>query len=388
MTGILSGISDAVAGTVNAVTGIGKSSEMIAAQRVAEQRIKELTGSEIEVDAEEHGGEWTAWMLKTGINSLCCDDTWSFLEKSSYNERRLENWKKMGLKKIVMCVGDDSELDDDEKWMNCWVERETGKDFCTIYWYPHALTWSSDYMWNDSGYKRWWIISDELVFGLQLYQLAGKCFYKSDWLDNFEDVDPDGLLPSSTKKFRRWFQFRHWCFCWFSEAQWGYNYQWTEKPPKNPDGTEFSLDKLLSFPSMPSLKMPQIKFPSLPGMPSMPSLSMPSMPSLSMPSMSMPSLSMPSMPEKKKRPQGKWDCHGMIEFEGMKVKAKGKTLVLSNCTIINMWLKKDNSIEDERKEHQRLELECTDEEQAVSWVETMKAVGIEEGEVGGCCNVA
>jgi len=268
-----------------------------------------------------------------------------------------------------------------------------------VWFYPKALSWKSQDTWMGSNCS-WWCLRDEMVSGLQIYQLPGKCFYKSDWLDGFSDVDPGGLLPTSTKKFKRWFQFRHWALMWYAADIWGWNYQWTETPPPNDDGSEFKLENILKLPSMPSLKVPSIRLPSLPGMPSMPhmpsmpSLHAPSMPSLSMPSLSMPNLSAPSMPSlpglpsKKKRPEGKWDAHGIIELGGMKAKAKGKTLVLSNVTLTNFWLKSDGSYEDEKKEHQRLELTCTDEEQAQSWVASLKEVGVEEGEVGGCCTVA
>jgi len=280
--------------------------------------------------------------------------------------------------------------------MACWVDWAEGSDTVIITWLPRGLSWSSSNYWWESGSRSWWIIRDELVFAMKLYQLPGKCFYKSDELGGFEDPDPDSFLPTGTKKFKRWFQFRHWVIYWYAEAQWGWNYQWTETPPKNPDGSSFSLDSVLSLPSMPNVTLPTIRLPSLPGMPSMPSmpslpsLSMPSLsaPSLSMPSLSAPSLSMPSLPEKKKRPTGKWDCHGMIELEGMKACAKGSKLVLSNATVVHFWEDKNGYVDTERKEHQRLVLECSDNEQAQSWVLSLKESGVEEGEIGGCCTVA
>jgi len=368
-----------------------------AAFTVAQNEIKKHTGKDIEVVGEDIPADWTDWMCKTGANSLCIEDTWDFLEKSEGNKRKVELWEKRDLKKIVMKVNDNPE-EDFRGWVSVFPEWKEGSTTLTLTWFPYAKTWGGGgASWLESGYKNWWIIRDEIVFGLQLYQLPGKCFYKSDWMDNWDDVDPDSLFPNGTKKFKRWLQFRHWVLYWYRESQWGWNYQWTEKPPKNPDGSEFNLDKILSLPSMPNLKMPQIKLPSLPGMPSMPSL--PSLPSIHAPSLSMPSIhapslsapslgSLPSLPPKKLRPKGRWECHGIIELEGLKAKAKGSKLVLSNATITNFWHLKDGGWEDEKKEHQRLELETTSSEQAESWVETLKASGVEEGEVGGCCTVA
>ena len=364
-----------------------------AALTYAEGKIKEYTGQEIEVVTKDVPDNRLEWVRKTGVNSLCTDDTWSFLEKSEYNMRKVELWKERNIKKIVLTVNEKPDKNEIPDWAAAVVDWKHGSDVMTIVFLPYAFTWSSDNYYWESGYRCWWILSDYIVFGLQLYQLPGKCFYKSDWLDGFVDVDPDGLLPSSTKKFRRWFQFRHWTIFWYAADSWGWNYQWTETPPKNEDGSEFKLENVLKLPGMPSLSMPSLRLPSLPGMPS---LSMPSMPSLSMPSLSAPSLSMPSLsapslpslPAKKKRPEGKWDSHGVIELNGMKAKASGKKLILSNVTLTNFWVDKNGNYENETKEHQRLELECTNAEQALSWVLSLKEVGVEEGEVGGCCSVA
>jgi len=359
-----------------------------------QSKIKDFTKTSIDISVKDVPDNRQEWVRITGVNSLCNDSTWSFLEDSEYNKRKVELWKERGIKKIVMTVNEKPDPKEMPDWAYCWMDWKGGSDTITITWLPRAFTWSCDNLIWESGYRTWWILSDWFVFALQLYQLPGKCFYKSDWLDGFEDVDPSGLLPSSTKKFRRWFQFRHWTIFWYATDTWGWNYQWTETPPPNEDGTEFKLENVLKLPSMPSLSMPSLRLPSLPGMPSMPSMPSLSMPSISAPSLSAPTFSMPSMgslpslPSKKKRPDGKWDSHGVIELNGMKAKASGKKLILSNVTLTNFWENKDGSIENEKKEHQKLILECTNEEQALSWVLSLKEVGVEEGEAGGCCTVA
>ena len=78
-----------------------------------------------------------------------------------------------------------------------------------------------------------------------------------DWLDDFEDVDPDGMLPTSTKKCKRWFQFRHWIIYWYPRAMWGWNWAYTRKPPSLPDGSDFNLDAVLSCPSLPDFETPK-----------------------------------------------------------------------------------------------------------------------------------
>jgi len=358
-----------------------------------EKEVELATGYHVDIECKDVPSDWKTWMMKTGLNSIACDDTWDFLEDTNANRRKIELWKSRNIKKIYLQIWETP--DEDEKWMTKEVEWEAGWDYFIVWFYPKAGDWESDNSWVESGYNRWWNLCDEIVFGLQIYQLPGKCFYKSDWLENFEDVDPDGAFPWSTAKFRRWFQFRHWVIFWYREAQSGWNYQWTTTPPKLPDGSPFSLDAVLKLPSMPNIKMPAIKLPSLPdvSMPSLPSISAPSLPSisapsLSMPSLSAPSLSAPSIPDKKKRPPGRFDAHGLIELEDLHVKASGTTLILSKATITHFWDDGHHDVDDEKKDNQRLELTCTSAEQAQSWVETLVASGAKEGESGGCCTVA
>jgi len=62
---------------------------------------------------------------------------------------------------------------------------------------------------------------------------------------------------------------------------------------------------------------------------------------------------------------------------------------MSDITRIDLWEEDNGHIRDEKKEHQRLDLQCTDEEQCQSWFESLLGGGAEEGEVGGgCCTVA
>jgi len=374
-------ISQAVAGAVER--------PLLAA---AESAIEKNTGMKIEVETENVPDDWRVWMSRTGINSIANDDTWAFLEPSQWNQRKIDLFKERAINKIILSVKPRLE-DDDDDWIVAEPQWETGSKTLKLVFYPRAGRWESSNSWLEPGYKSWWNLSDEIVFGLQLYQLPGKCFYKSDWLDEFEDVDPDGLFPGSTKKFKRWFQFRHWIIYWYPSAMWGWNWQYTQTPPKMADGSLFNLDAVLKLPSMPSLSLPSVKLPSLPNV-SLPSLpDAPSLPSISAPSLSAPSLSapslgsLPSLPEKKVRPKGRWSCHGYIELADLKVKASGRDVILSNAKITNFW-EKNNYIDFEVKEHARLVLKATDDEQAKSWKESLMESGVEEGDMGGCCTVA
>jgi hypothetical protein len=408
---MLDALKNAASNAASSVADVGRDAALSAASKAVEKQIKEnlkAHGFDQEIEVEmgymPSDDNWKEWMRKTGFNSLCTEGTWRFLEASSGNQRKRDLWKERGIKKIILAVDDecDSEM---SGWSVCEVEWKQGDNFFTIWFDPYAKSWWSDRMWIEDGYKRYWTLDDEIVFGLQLYQLPGKCFYKSDWLDGVEDPDPDSPSPWATKKFKRWFQFRHWIIFWYSEARSGWNYQYTTKPPSLPDGSLFNLDAVLKLPSMPDLKMPAVKLPSLPNvempslpsmpsMPDMPSISAPSLPSLpSMPSMpslgSLPSLgSIPSLPDKPKRPTGRWDCHGFIELEGLHAKANGKNLILSGANITHFWQDGAHHVKDEKKEKQKMELEATSDEQATSWVQSLLESGVKEGETGGCCNVA
>lgn len=360
--------------------------------KTAEERIKEITGMDISVEIEDCPSSWEDWMKKTGCNSLCTDDSWRFLDDNQWNQRKIELWKERSIDKIVMKVKEDVESED--RWVSCMPEWEEGSKTLVLVWYPRAGNWSSSNAWGESGSKTWWNLADEITFGLRLYQLPGKCFYKSDWLEDFEDVDPDGMLPTSTHKVKRWFQFRHWIIYWYPTAMWGYNWAYTKQPPKLPDGSDFSLDSVLKCPSLPDFTMPEVKLPSLPDveLPSvdMPSVDLPSIeaPSIGTPSIGTPSLgSMPSMPEKKVRPSGKWAAHGFIELTDMKVKADGKDIIFSNCHVTDFW-EKDGHIDTEKKDNARYVLKCTDDEQAKSWEDSLAECGVEVGDTGGCCTVA
>jgi len=388
---LLNAVTQKVSNAGSAVVDAAKDGATSALTLEVEKDIEKETGYRITVECVDIPSGWKDWVMATGLNSVAVDDSWDFLDESASNKPVVDLWKSRNIKKILLQVCENP--DEEDQYLTTEVEWETGWDYFIVWFYPRAKNWGNSVNWlEDSGHK-WWNLCDDIVFGLQLYQLPGKCFYKSDWLEGFEDVDPDGAFPWSTGKFKRWFQFRHWIIFWYRESQSGWNYRWTEKPPKLSNGLDFNLDAVLSLPSMPSLKMPSIKLPSLPNvsmpsLPSLPSISAPSLPSLSAPSLpSLPSLSAPSIPEKKKRPHSKWDAHGFVELEGLKVKASGKTLILSDATITHFW-EKGNEIDDEKKEHQRLELGCVSDEQAKSWVETLKASGCEEGEAGGCCTVA
>jgi hypothetical protein len=357
----------------------------------AEAEIKKHTGMDIEVETAEVPDSWRAWMSRTGINSIANEDTWAFLEDNQWNQRKIELWKKRGLKKIILAVWETP--DEDEKWVTAFPEWETDSTTLKIWFYPRAGNWESSNSWLEPGYKRWWNLSDEIVFGLQLYQLPGKCFYKSDWLDDFEDVDPDSIIPNGTKKYKRWFQFRHWIIYWYPESMWGWNWAYTKSPPKLPDGSLFNLDAVLSCPSLPDFTMPRPRLPSLPDV-SLPDVSLPSLPSISAPSISAPSLSapslgsLPSMPDRKARPTGTYACHGFIELTDLKVKDDGDKVILSNATVMHFWQDKNGYIDTEKKERQRMVLKTTSKEQAESWKLSLMESGVEEGDAGGCCTVA
>lgn len=392
---LLNKVGDAVSGAADAVADTVSAGVDGAVTKVAEEKIKEHTGCSITVELEDIPDEYKGWVRGTGLNSLCVEYTWRFLQ----DEQKKKFWEQRGIDKIVMSVKTD--VDDDDRWIGLMPEWESGSSTLKLVWYPRGLRWGDDTTWVSPSYKRWWLIGDEIVFGLQLYQIPGKCFYKSDWLSDFEDVDPNGCLPTATMKCKRWFQFRHWIIFWYPNAMWGYNWAYTKEPPKLPDGSDFNLDSVLQCPSLPDLKMPEVKLPSLPDieMPSvdMPSVDLPSIeaPSLSAPSLSAPSLSAPSidlssppsMPARQERPKGRWAAHGFIELTDLKVKADGKQVIFSNANVTNFWLK-DGHIDTEKKEHQRMVLETTSSEQAESWAESLKESGVEEGDMGGCCTVA
>jgi len=403
ISGAISGAADAVGGAADAVSSAVKGGAFGIAAKIAEMEVKDQTGKEIEIDYEDVDDDNMEWLIKTGLNSLCCDGTWSFIEDSSYNKRKLDKWHERDVTKIIMTVERNPE--EHSGWKICdvkWDDSAVGPSTITISWYPRALRWESSRTWKEPGSKCWWDISDELVFGMQLYQLPGKCFYKSDWVEDFEDYDPDAFFSFSKKSFRRWLQFRHWTMMWFARAMPGWNYQWTTKPPSLPDGSLFNLDAILSMPSMPDVKMPKINFPSLPDveMPdvslpdvSMPDISLPDAPSLSMPSLSAPDLSapsIPSLPDKKLRPKNPWAAHGIIEInKDLYVEAgSGATFTLSNAKVTGFLEDGNGYIDTEEEEGQKFKLGVTDHEQAESWEETLLAVGCQKGEKGGCCVVA
>jgi hypothetical protein len=379
-------VGSAVDSVASAVAGAVEGPLLIAAQ----EAIKKETGMDIEVTTEDVPDSWKVWMARTGINSIANSQTWAFLEESQWNQPKIDLWKERAIDKIVLAVNENP--DDEDGWISCMPEWESGSKTLKLVFYPRAGRWESDNSWVEPGYKRWWNLADEIVFGLQLYQLPGKCFYKSDWLEEFEDVDPDSVIPNGTTKYKRWVQFRHWIIYWYPRAMWGWNWAYTRTPPSLPDGSDFNLDFVLSCPSLPDFEMPAIKLPSLPDVSlpdvSMPDVSLPDAPSLSAPSLSAPSLgSLPSMPDRLKRPSGRWAAHGFIELTDLKVKADGKDVILSNATVTHFW-DKDGHIDTEKKDRQRFVLKATSEEQATSWKESLMESGVEEGDTGGCCTVA
>ena len=393
---VLNSIKDKVSDAADSVVEAVKDTGMSAACKVAEARIKELTGSEIEVETDNVPEDWKTWIMKTGVNSLCTEDTWDFLEKSEYNQKKVDLWEQRGIDKIVLTVAKDDEVDEwTSPWVVAMVDWEKDSKTFIIKFYPRAKNWESSSTWLEpGGGKCWWILRDEIVFGLQLYQLPGKCFYKSDWLSGFQDFDADAVIPKSKKAFDRWFQFRHWTIFWFGKAQWGWNYQWTTSPPKNADGSDFSLDSVLKMPSMPDISMPSISLPSLPdvSMPSLPDVSMPSIeaPSLEAPSLSAPdmsNLSAPSIPDTPKRPKNPWAAHGILELTDLKMQVKGKEIIFHNAKRTDFF-QEDHGIKTENSENQKIEVECTTAEQANSWLLSLAAVGVKEEDAPGCCTVA
>ena len=390
VAGAASSVADAVEGAADAVASKVAGAVTPAIVEAVEAAIKEESGSAISVELGDVPESWNLWIARTGLNSMANKQTWAFLEDNQWNKRKVELWKERGIDKIVLSVNENP--DDEDRWITCVPEWENGSSTLKLVFLPRAGNWSSDNSWIEPGYKRWWNLGDEIVFGLQLYQLPGKCFYKSDWLDEFEDVDEDSVIPNGTHKVKRWFQFRHWIIYWYARAMWGWNWAYTKSPPALPDGSDFNLDAVLSCPSLPDFTMPTIKLPSLPDVSlpdvSMPDVSLPDAPSLEAPSLSAPSLgSLPSMPDRLKRPAGRWAAHGFIELTDMKVKADGKDVILSNANVTHFW-EKDGHIDTEKKERQRFVLKATSEEQATSWKESLMESGVEEGDTGGCCVVA
>lgn len=362
--------------------------------KTAEEKIKQHTGRDIEVVEGSFGSEWNDFMAGPGTNSLGLGGTWHWLERGPGSERQRDLWEERDIKKIIIAAEPEDKLDEHEmQHTDCIVHYESGSNEFTLSWCPRALKLSN--------HRKWFCIHDDIQFGLRLYQLDGCCFYKSDFVDDFEDIDENSCLPNGTGKFQRWLQFRHWTMMWFEKARPGWNYKKTNKPPQMPDGSDFNMDCILDLPDMPSMSMPSISLPSLPDveLPSLPSL--PDMPSVELPSIdpsmpsfdpSMPSLgsiSLPSMDDRKYRPKNRWACHGIIELKGLKVKASGSTLILSDATVHHFWQQGEgNGIDCEKREHQRMELSVSSSDQAKSWFESLIESKCEEGDEGGCCTIA
>jgi hypothetical protein len=398
---------------------LAKQAAMLSALRIAEEEIQKILGRRILVDIATHPPtvlteEWSAWIAKTGVNSLCNEATWDFTMVSSYNRKQVEQWEARGIKRIFLTV-ETNPAADVRDWAVCRVDWEPGRDDMLITWYPRALTFQSPNGWLDSGPKCWWVLRDEIVFGLKIYQLPGKCLFKSDWVVGSFDgqtagsegvanntAPPPQAMPKSNAgaagtvpngKQRRWFQLRHWIILWFAEAQPGWNCAWMTNPPPLQDGSPFKLDAVLALPQMPTYTMPQLRLPTFPDI------------ELVSTSVTYPTAPQPrklsefgmasSGPSKQKRlPSGRWDCHGYITLDGVKCVARGKRLILSNAKVVHLYDKTGAGTIEAVPEPAltRFEVECENEEQAKSWRDSLLACGIEEGEVQppseGCCTVS
>ena len=359
----------------------------------AEKEVKKQTSKAIKVTTRNVPGPWIEWIAKTGVNSLCNPDTWVFLEESSYNATKVDLWNERGIKKIVMTVKADPE-DFTENWKVCEVEWEAPSTTMTVHWYPHAKSKESEGFWSDKGAKKdWWCIANEIIAGLQIYQLPGKCFYKSDWVDNFDDVDPDSYFATGTTVYRRWLQFRRWSLVWYARPIADFNFQWCTVPPKQGDGSEFTFDVVTAIPTDGRITMPEaVQLPTLDvHLPD--GVEQPAPP---------PALEeedeaardkreaehAKSLPERRSRPANPFAPHGVIELNRLHVVAKGNKLILSGATIHHFWELEGGQIETEVRRNERLELKCFSNAQADSWAESLVASGAINDEHATCCAVA
>jgi hypothetical protein len=381
-----------------------------------EAKVKEYTQQRIKVEVDHIPADWTDWMRTTGCNSLCVDDTWTFLEQTSYNQRRLEAWDERKIDSIVMSVR--TEPAEFNNWRVCEVEWEEGSTSMRIIWYPRAAEIQSpDMCMTHGGHKRWWNLCDAIVFGLRIYQLPGKCLYKSDWLDNFEDVDPDAFFLDGKTAYRRWLQFRHWVIVFFPRAMPGWNYHWVTHPPPQENGQPFSLKSVLDMPSLPpDVKLPKVALPEVPDM-ILPEGATPLLPPGPLSSSTQPTgeAGAPSQPAegvvddgaapptdaageaaaapqpgltyRKTRPRDPYCPHGIIEVKGLHAVAKGNKLCLSGATVHHFW-EMEGKIFVKTKTDQVFDLKCVNKEQADSWVQSLLASGVKHDETSACCSVA
>eukprot|EP01060_Flectonema_neradi_P035517 TRINITY_DN6559_c0_g1_i1.p1 TRINITY_DN6559_c0_g1~~TRINITY_DN6559_c0_g1_i1.p1 ORF type:complete len:413 (+),score=76.83 TRINITY_DN6559_c0_g1_i1:68-1240(+) len=366
----------------NAITGFADDEESKKAckeaEKLYEEQYKKLTGKDADsIDIKvDKGSDWddrvSKFMKSSAVMSIVHTYSLQFLR----DDDKKKIWDK-GCKKIIVTYAKEpteDELEHIESHSSARVSREDE----TIYikYYERAIGYHTVYL------------RDEIEFGLDMYMLTGKCWYKSGWVDKFQEPK----FPFGTESVKRWFQLRHNCLYWYPRRLWGYNWKANEAP----EGEDLSLldklpglpdIKLPKLPNLPDLSMPDVSMPDM----SMPDVSMPdisapdlSMPDLSAPDLSMPDLSAPDLPEAKKRPKYRWSPHGRIQMSGAKVCSKGRKLIISNATIIQFWENRPGGYEEEKRK--KIEVECHDEEQAESWVESCVFGGATEGEAG-CCSI-
>jgi len=387
---VAQGAADKAAAAKEAV----KTGALEVACAAAEKEVKKQTGRSIRVTTRNVPDDWLEWMAKTGVNSLCAPDTWVFLEESSYNARKVDLWNERGIKKIVMTVRTDPE-EFSSDWKIAEVEWESPSTTMTIHWYPRASRdKNSPNFWKEKGPKEWWSLANEICFGLRIYQLPGKCFYKSDWVDNFDDVDPDSYFASGTTVYRRWLQFRRWTLLWYARPIADYNFQWSTVAPKKNDGRDFDFDAIRNVPTDPRIDAipEEVRLPTLDDVQLPDGVEHPPPPPTTDEDEDARNKReaehAETLPERRARPVNPFAPHGVIELNGLHVIAKGNKLILTGATIHHYWEVEGGKIETEVRRNERLELKCFSSEQADSWAESLIASGAINSEHTTCCVVA
>lgn len=342
---------------------------------IAEKALSDRFKSKFEVTAPCVPDAWKEWIPKAGINSICNDETWGFLEKAP--EAHKNRWDFIGINKIILKV--QPECKPDEKWRVAQVQWDFGenREEMTIVFFPHAKTLKSERCWNEEGEKKYWNLSGEITLALNIYQLPGPCFYKSGWLTSMQCIE------GAPGKYRRWFQFRHWILFWYNREVPGYNCPLInpQRPPANQDGTPFSMEDVTKLPSTPGFTMPPVTLPQLPQV----VLPTSEMETIDAPMFEPEYLPLDAPQSARQRPKARWAAHGYIEFDGRaRVSHMGPKLVISNATITDLW-ENNGTILPETRAGRRFDLVADETGEAESWYRSFREAGMKE-DTGGCCS--
>lgn len=394
------GAAGAASAASNAVHNVADNAMNVLAAKycqLAGGEVKKHTNMDIVVEFHHVAVDWLPWMVKTGINSICTEQSWAFMK----DQHKAQLFHERGIKKIKLTVMNDAPEEDN--WIVTWANWDRNEKELIVYFYPGAKVLTSEHSWDEGGNRSWWNLCDDILFALKMTTAEGPCFYKSDYVA-MEDVEvPNG----QSAKRKRWLQFRHWILVFFANERPGWNWGPTKCPPPLADGSPFTLQAVSQiggtpgYPSIPHPQLPQLNDVELPpagqgaqGRP--PSLA--PIPNQGQGQQQQPQgqqgqaqgqpQQQQQQPAGLTRPKGKWACHGYIELTpSLLVKAKDNVLVLSDATVTYLWQDGQGKIQQEKKENVRLELDTPSALQADSWFKSLQASGVKEGEVGGCCTI-